>query len=696
MSLNTFSPGTLKDWFARVWPASVDISQTDWRLRWPLLILPFLLIALLYSLFKANTLGAQHAQTSMQLQKAVESGLMAGKALPADAADAPFSLTRFNGGIVNLADNSSLLEKWLKQGRGTQSLAQYAQAMAALATKQGTSKGVLPDLEFWNGYSDLLSILELAVIDGDIKTPEARSMVETLRSGYAQLRTTPITASPVASIDANGPANAEVAVAKPNQIVVLQGGLERLREQRAEITRIQNRAFMLAALSTALFALLLWGMWRSFNRQKNASAGKARNEQGAILRLLDEITPLAQGDLRVTATVSEASTGAVADAFNFAVYELRRLVRAVTASADLVKTSVAETRESSDQLAKASSVQAREIHRSSNYLNVMSDTMAQLSAHAVESARIADLSVQQARAGNDAVQANVDGLLRIRDQAEMTTRLMQRLVETSSAINDRVKDIELVVKRTDLLALNATIRSAAQVSYGTSANQKARDNYGTGANQQARGNYGDSESVLQLSDDIAHLADALGVATRDIANLSDLIQQDATITLKSMSKTVSELDDGHITARQASNSLHEIDRVSNELNGLISDIASKSLRQAGVVKQLSANMGVINNITRDSTLQLQDSAKSLEDLQLITADLRASVSDFKLPRDRPPGNNLSGKNLSGKNRSGSKNPTDRNSLSGRLESESADGSSSDEHKKSKLDSKVARNKVTHA
>jgi len=678
MSLNTFSFGTLKDWFARVWPASVDISQTDWRLRWPLLILPFLLIALLYSLFKVNTLGAQHAQTSMQLQTAVESGLLAGKALPADAADAPFSLTRFNSGIVNLADNSSMLEKWLKQGRGTQSLAQYAQAMAALATKQSAIKGVLPDLEFWNGYSDLLSILELAVIDGDIKTPEARSMVETLRSGYAQLRTTPITASPVASIDASGPANAEVAVAKPNQIVLLQGGLERLREQRAEITRIQNRALVLAALSTALFALLLWGMWRSFNRQKNASAGNARNEQSAILRLLDEITPLAQGDLRVTATVSEASTGAVADAFNFAVYELRRLVRAVTASADLVKTSVAETRESSDQLAKASSVQAREIHRSSNYLNVMSDTMAQLSAHAVESARIADLSVQQARAGNDAVQANVDGLLRIRDQAEMTTRLMQRLVETSSAINDRVKDIELVVKRTDLLALNATIRSAAQVSYGTSANQKARDSYGN------------SESVLQLSDDIAHLADALGVATRDIANLSDLIQQDATITLKSMSKTVSELDDGHTTARQASNSLHEIDRVSNELNGLISDIASKSLRQAGVVKQLSANMGVINNITRDSTLQLQDSARSLEDLQLITADLRASVSDFKLPRERSPGNNLSGDNLSGKN------STDRKSLSGKLESESADGSSSDEHKKSKLDSKVARNKVTHA
>ncbi len=660
MSFNSISFGAVKDWFA-----NVDFSHTDWRLRWPLIILPFLLLALLYCLFKANSLSAQQAQSSVQLQAVVQSAVDANDSAGTDASAATFSIAGFNSGIAKLADNANTLEQWLEQGRGTQSLSQYAQAMAALAEKQGANNVGLPDLAFWNGFSDLLSILENAVIDGDIQTPEARSMVESLRTQYAQLRTTPITGPintpSVNSVDVIDPN--PVAAVNADQLGRLRGGLERLREQRVQITRFQNRALVLAALSAALFAVLLWGLWRGATRRQHATAGKARNEQGAILRLLDEITPLAQGDLRVRATVSEASTGAVADAFNFAVDELRRLVRAVTASADMVKASVAETRESADHLAKASSVQAREIHRSSNYLNVMSDTMAQLSAHAVESSRIADLSVQQARAGNAAVQANVDGLLRIRDQAEMTTRLMQRLVETSSAINDRVKDIEMVVKRTDLLALNATIRSSAQASHGG------------------------SDSVLQLSDDISHLAESLGLATRDIASLSDLIQQDATITLKSMSKTVGELDDGHKTARLASNSLNEIDRVSNELNGLISDIASKSLRQAGVVKQLSANMGVINNITRDSTLQLQDSAKSLEDLQAITAELRASVSDFKLPREKP----LSERQLSEQSLRG-KTASQRNAMAGSGDSESANSTS--EH--SRIHSKVARNKVTHA
>jgi len=235
--------------------------------------------------------------------------------------------------------------------------------------------------------------------------------------------------------------------------------------------------------------------------------------------------------------------------------------------------------------------------------------MAQLSAHAVESSRIAEISVKHARTGNKAVQSNAYSLMRIRDQAEMTSRLMQRLVETSGAINERVRDIQNVAKRTDLLALNATIRSSAQTSHGG------------------------SEDVSMLSDDIAHLSDTLGSATRDITNLSDIVQQDAVITLKSMAKTVHELNDGQNTAVQASDALTEIDRVSLKLNGLISDIASKSLRQAGVVKQLSSNMSVINNITSDSARQLQESAKALEDLQMITSELRDSVSDFKLPID---------------------------------------------------------------
>ena len=606
------SLSAIKDWFA-----NVDISDTDWRIRWPLFILPFLLLALLYTLFRANQLSGVQSQAAIDLQAMVQNG-----PATSNASNLPIAANQFEQGMAGLASNATQLQVWLAQGRNTEEFANHADALARMVAYEQENAGALPDVEFWNAFSDVLAILEKSVIDGQIKTPESRALIDTLRLEYAELRTTQFT---TAGLDANGQLAQGPDAANTQHLQTISGGMTRLREQRAQITRLHNRAFVLSALASALFVMLLWGLWRNAQRTQQNVAGRNRHEQSAILRLLDEITPLANGDLRVKATVSEASTGAIADAFNYAVEELRRLVKAVTHSADLVRSSVHETRESAHHLARASSVQAREIHRSSNYLNVMSDTMAQLSAHAVESSRIADLSVQQAHAGNEAVQANVDALSRIRTQAESTSRLMQRLVETSAAINERVNDIQVVAKRTDLLALNATIRSSAQISHGVFGNNAVSQGAFTGN--------GSTENLSMLSDDIAHLADTLGRASRDISNLSDLIQQDATITLNSMVDTMSELDDGQRTALQASDSLHEIDRVSNELNGLISDIASKSLRQAGVVKQLSANMGVINNITRDSTVQLQDSAKSLKELQEVTAELRDSVSDFKLPRD---------------------------------------------------------------
>ena len=592
----------IKDWFA-----NVDISHTDWRVRWPLIILPFLLVALVYFLLRANQLAGVQADAALDLQKLVQAGgVVPSRSVVSD--DSSRALSAFNLGMAELELNAGTLRQWLQQGRNTEALTEWATELLDLSIST-RGIGQLPDATYWGQFSDVLAVLESAVIEGQVKTPEARDLIFQIRSQYAELRALQDDEIAGGSSAAQNPVNTvtSTAVDGPDWQVI-SGELTRLREQRTAITTLQNRALIVAALCSGLFALLLWGLWHGAQHRQRKSAGRVRHEQSAILRLLDEISPLAQGDLRVKATVSEASTGAVADAFNFAVEELRRLVTAVTASADLVNSSVHETRESAFQLAKASSVQAREIHRSSNYLNVMSDTMAQLSEHAVESSRIADLSVRQARAGNSAVQENVDGLQRIREQAEMTSRLMQRLVETSSAINERVTDIQAVAKRTDLLALNATIQSSAQVSNGV------------------------SENISMLSDDIAHLADTLGRASRDITSLSDLIQQDAIITLKSMASTVTELDDGQRTALQASDSLNEIERVSNELNGLISDIASKSLRQAGVVKQLSANMGVINNITRDSTMELQDSAKALENLRQMTSELRDSVSDFKLPR----------------------------------------------------------------
>lgn len=482
------------------------------------------------------------------------------------------------------------LQRWLLNGRNTQDHARVALVMLEQLQIISADPAVPHP---WQRYSAELLELEDAVQDQQITTPEAIALIDGLRGEYVTLRER----ADRLSTDEQQPA------------VNLSSMTEPARVLQQSLSKWLYALVPLLLLSLGLVAWMFYLSTRPQQTQPNPRMRTvdSRANQNAILQLLDEMEPLADGDLRVQATVGEAMTGALADAFNYAVTELRWLVGAIKGSAAQVNESVGNTRESANSLAQASAVQAREIHRSSNYLNVMSDTMAQLSAHAAESSRIAVDSVKQAQVGTHAVDASVKGLVNIREQAQMTSRLMERLVESSDAIKKQVNEIQRVAKNTDLLALNTTIRAAA-ASGGDQTNE-----------------------LSQLSAEISHLASTLGLATRDIGNLAGVIQQDAALTLTSVKKTNRELDVGHQKAIQASHSLKAIEAVSDDLQNQINDIASKTLRQAGVVRQLSANMGVINGITRDSAVGLQDAAGDLEDLQLMADALLQSVSGFTLP-----------------------------------------------------------------
>ncbi len=495
------------------------------------------------------------------------------------------------------------LQRWLLSGRNTTKEAGISLTM--LQHLQAISADPANELA-WQEYSAELSRLENAVEKQTIATPEATALVDTLRSDYALLRGRTEASRTEASRTASLPTDAQAGNSIPAQTAASANAYISGQHQSLTPWLLALFPLLAVALVTALFLFYQSGQ-QPLHEKPAVRTVDSRANQNAILQLLDEMEPLADGDLRVQATVSEAMTGALADAFNYAVTELRWLVGAIKGSAAQVNESVGKTRESANSLAQASSVQAREIHRSSNYLNVMSDTMAQLSAHAAESSRIAVDSVEQAQQGTQAIDASVKGLVNIREQAHMTSRLMQRLVESSDAIKKHVTDIQRVAKNTDLLALNTTIRAAAA----------------TGG--------GETVELSRLSAEITQLASTLRVATRDIAHLAGIIQQDAALTLSSVKKTNGELDAGHQKAVQASQSLKAIEAVSHDLQNQINDIASKTLRQAGVVRQLSSNMGVINGITRDSAVGLQDAASDLEDLQLMANALLTSVAGFALP-----------------------------------------------------------------
>ncbi len=377
---------------------------------------------------------------------------------------------------------------------------------------------------------------------------------------------------------------------------------------------VKNAARWSLGLAVVSLLLLFWLVMasRRANRSKVISlAGDEQREQAAVMKLMDEMAPLASGDLRVHATVTDAMTGSLADAFNYAVGELRWLVGTMANSADQVKTSVERSRQSATSVATACSEQSRQIHRSSNYLLSMSGTMADLSVDAAESSLATQAAVDKAEAGAGALLASLNRLSAIRDEADNTTRLMHRLAENVAAIDERVVNIQEVAKQTDLLALNTTIRASAG-SRSSSVNDAAAD-------------------LGRLSDEVAQLADMLGQATRDIGSLTRTISEDAAETVQSMEHTTAELAAGVEQTRQASDALDAIREHSHELRERVGVMAERTVQQSGIVRQLSENMDLINQITQQTAEGVTNNADSLDDLKDLASELKQSLADFRLP-----------------------------------------------------------------
>ena len=134
-----------------------------------------------------------------------------------------------------------------------------------------------------------------------------------------------------------------------------------------------------------------------------------RNQQ-AILRLLDELAPLADGDLTVQATVTEDITGTIADSINYAIGVLRDLVSTINQSAIQLDGATRQTQALSAHLAKASSAQSKQIAGATESAGNMASCTEAISGNSERASDVARHSVDVAHKGGDAVRRTIDGM----------------------------------------------------------------------------------------------------------------------------------------------------------------------------------------------------------------------------------------------------------------------------------------------
>jgi len=344
-----------------------------------------------------------------------------------------------------------------------------------------------------------------------------------------------------------------------------------------------------------------------FERAAREQAEQNERNQQAILRLLDEMGSLADGDLTVEATVTEDITGTIADSFNFAIEELRKLVATVNDTALMVDTATKQTENTAAHLAKAADNQAKEINAATESIVSMAASIEEVSGNAERSSDVARHSVEVAHKGGEAVRRTIDGMNAIRETIQETSKRIKRLGESSQEIGNIVELINDIAEQTNILALNASIQASM-------------------AGEAGRG-------FAVVADEVQRLAERSTNATKQIEVLVRTIQADTNEAVVSMERSTTDVVGGALLAENAGAALDEIEQVSNQIASLVQNISSSARQQAGSAADVTRRTTRLREIGNQTGKATTATASSISKLSELATQLRKTVEGFALPAE---------------------------------------------------------------
>jgi twitching motility protein PilJ len=361
------------------------------------------------------------------------------------------------------------------------------------------------------------------------------------------------------------------------------------------------------ALLLVIGLQVLHGKSAIFERKAREQAEQNDRNQQAILRLLDEMGSLADGDLTVEATVTEDITGTIADSFNFAIEELRKLVATVNDTALMVDMATKQTENTAAHLAKAADNQAREINAATESIVSMAASIEEVSGNAERSSDVARHSVEVAHKGGEAVRRTIDGMNAIRETIQETSKRIKRLGESSQEIGNIVELINDIAEQTNILALNASIQASM-------------------AGEAGRG-------FAVVADEVQRLAERSTNATKQIEVLVRTIQADTNEAVVSMERSTTDVVGGALLAENAGAALDEIEQVSNQIASLVQNISSSARQQAGSAADVTRRTTRLREIGDQTGKATTATAASISKLSELATQLRKTVEGFALPAD---------------------------------------------------------------
>ncbi|MCL5268864.1 MAG: methyl-accepting chemotaxis protein [Bacteroidetes bacterium] len=367
-------------------------------------------------------------------------------------------------------------------------------------------------------------------------------------------------------------------------------------------------------------------------REKGAAAETAAREAGeakslsekqsqylasSVESILSKMNKFAEGDLTVSLDVDgDDDIAKLFSGFNKSVNNIHAMIRQLQESIETTASAATQISSSSEQLAAGVQEQSAQANEVAAAVEEMTRTIIENSKNATQTAQAAMENGKMAKDGGDVVRETTNKMREIADVVRDSAGTVHKLGESSKEISEIISVIDDIADQTNLLALNAAIEAAR-------------------AGDQGKG-------FAVVADEVRKLAERTTQATKQIEDMIRSIQSETREAVDSMKKGTEEVEEGMLLANKAGEALEKMVAEAQKSVDMINQIAAASEEQSTTSEQISRNVESISSVSSESAAGVSQIARSSDDLNRLTENLRNLVSKFTVDNSRRFGEAVQG------------------------------------------------------